>query len=132
MLHDKKIAGAWLNVWEKEPPPVSHPQMKYDTVVVTPHMAGVTVEARTRMGQIAAEQMFDELDGKPVPRIINPQVWPVYAKRFEKTFGFAPKDPPNERNLHASEKYADPRRDQACRAQTTLPGNRSIASPNLS
>ena len=47
-------------------------------------------EARTRMGQIAAEQMLDALDGKPVPRIINPQVWPDYAKRFEKTFGFAP------------------------------------------
>src|SRR6202522_4348511 len=47
VLHDKKIAGAGLDVWEKEPPPASHPLMKYDTVMVTPHMAGVTVEART-------------------------------------------------------------------------------------
>ena len=39
---------------------------------------------------IAAEQILDALDGKPVPRIVNPQVWPDYAKRFEKTFGFAP------------------------------------------
>ena len=83
---DNTIAGAGLDVWEKEPPPSHHPLMKYDTVMVTPHMAGVTVEARTRMGQIAAEQMLDALDGKPVPRIINPQVWPAYAKRFEKTF----------------------------------------------
>lgn len=44
------------------------------------------------------------LDGKPVPRIINPQVWPAYAKRFERTFGFAPQDPPAEPNWHAAEK----------------------------
>jgi D-3-phosphoglycerate dehydrogenase len=79
--------------------------MKYDTVIVTPHMAGVTIEARTRMGQIAAEQMLDALDGKPVPRIINPQVWSHYAKRFEKAFGFKPQDPPSEPNWHASEEH---------------------------
>ncbi len=104
-LRDKKIAGAGLDVWEKEPPPASHPLMKYDNVMVTPHMAGVTREARTRMGQIAAEQMLEALDGQPVPRIINPQVWPNYAKRFQKAFGFAPKEPPDEPNWHASEKH---------------------------
>jgi D-3-phosphoglycerate dehydrogenase / 2-oxoglutarate reductase len=103
-LRDKKIAGAGLDVWDKEPPPAEHPLMKYDNVLVTPHMAGVTREARARMGQIAAAQMLDALDGKPVPRIINPQVWPAYAKRFEHTFGFAPQDPPAEPNWHAAEK----------------------------
>jgi D-3-phosphoglycerate dehydrogenase / 2-oxoglutarate reductase len=103
-LRDKKIAGAGLDVWEKEPPPAQHPLMKYDNVMVTPHMAGVTRESRARMGQIAAEQMLDALDGRPVPRIVNPQVWPAYAKRFERTFGFAPKDPPAEPNWHAFEK----------------------------
>ena len=106
-LRDKKIAGAGLDVWEKEPPPAEHPLMKYDNVIVTPHMAGVTVEARAKMGQIAAEQILDALDGKPVPRIINPQVWADYAKRFEKTFGFAPQPPPREPNWHASENHAD-------------------------
>jgi D-3-phosphoglycerate dehydrogenase len=105
-LRDKKLAGAGLDVWEKEPPVASHPLMKYDNVMVTPHMAGVTQEARIKMGQIAAEQMLDALDGKPVPRIINPQVWPDYAKRFERTFGFKPEEPPQEPNWHASEKHA--------------------------
>jgi D-3-phosphoglycerate dehydrogenase len=50
--------------------------------------------------------LLDALDGKPVPRIINPQVWSAYAKRFEKTFGFKPQDMPNEPNWHASEKHA--------------------------
>lgn len=103
-LRDKKIAGAGLDVWEKEPPPAQHPLMKYDNVMVTPHMAGVTRESRARMGQIAAEQMLDALDGKPVPRIVNPQVWPDYAKRFEKAFGFKPASPPDEPNWHEFEK----------------------------
>ena len=103
-LREKKIAGAGLDVWDKEPPPAQHPLMKYDNVMVTPHMAGVTREARVRMGQIAAEQMLDALDGKPVPRIVNPQVWPDYAKRFARTFGFKPQDPPAEPNWHAFEK----------------------------
>ncbi len=103
-LRDRKIAGAGLDVWEKEPPPAQHPLMKYDNVMVTPHMAGVTRESRARMGQIAAEQMLDALDGRPVPRIVNPQVWPAYAKRFEKTFGFEPQDPPSEPNWHEFEK----------------------------
>ena len=59
-------------------------------MIVTPHTAGVTREARANMGRIAAEQVLDALDGKPVPRIVNPQVWPDYAKRFERTFGFVP------------------------------------------
>ena len=106
-LRDKKIAGAGLDVWEKEPPPAKHPLMKYDNVIVTPHMAGVTLEARARMGQIAAEQILDALDGKPVPRIINPQVWTDYAKRFQKTFGFVPQPPPPGPNWHATENHGD-------------------------
>ena len=89
-LRDKKIAGAGLDVWAKEPPPADHPLMKFDNVLVTAHTAGVTREARANMGKIAAEQILDALDGKPVPRIVNPQVWPDYARRFEKTFGFTP------------------------------------------
>jgi D-3-phosphoglycerate dehydrogenase / 2-oxoglutarate reductase len=89
-LRDKTIAGAGLDVWAKEPPPADHPLMQYDNVIVTAHTAGVTREARANMGKIAAEQILDALDGKPLPRIVNSEVWPDYAKRFERTFGFTP------------------------------------------
>jgi D-3-phosphoglycerate dehydrogenase len=89
-LRNKKIAGAGLDVWSKEPPPPDHPLLQFDNVLASPHTAGVTREARANMGRIAAEQMLDTLDGKRPPRIINPEVWPEYAKRFERTFGFAP------------------------------------------
>jgi D-3-phosphoglycerate dehydrogenase / 2-oxoglutarate reductase len=90
-LRNKKIAGAGLDVWAKEPPPADHPLLQFDNVLASPHTAGVTKEARINMGKIAAEQLLDALDGKCPPRIINPEVWPAYVKRFERTFGFAPK-----------------------------------------
>jgi D-3-phosphoglycerate dehydrogenase len=89
-LRAKKIAGAGLDVWSKEPPPHDHPLMQFDNVLVSPHTAGVTKEARINMGKIAAEQILTALDGKRPPRVVNPEVWPQYARRFEKTFGFAP------------------------------------------
>lgn len=90
-LKQKRIAGAGLDVWDKEPPPPDHPLLQFDNVLASPHTAGVTREARVKMGRIAAEQMLATLDGKRPPRIINPEVWPDYAKRFERTFGFVPK-----------------------------------------
>jgi D-3-phosphoglycerate dehydrogenase len=89
-LRAKKIAGAGLDVWEKEPPPLDHPLLQMDNVMVTPHTAGVTREARINMGRIAAEQMLAALDGKRVTRVLNPEVWPRYAARFRETFGVVP------------------------------------------
>ena len=92
-LRNKKLAGAGLDVWAKEPPPTDHPLLQLDNVLVSPHMAGVTKEARINMGRIAAEQLIDALDGKPPPRIVNPEVWPLYARRFERVFGSKPTAP---------------------------------------
>ncbi len=89
-LRAKKIAGAGLDVWSKEPPPPEHPLLAFDNVIVSPHTAGVTVETRAHMGKIAAAQLLDALDAKRPPRIVNPEVWPAYAARFEKTFGVRP------------------------------------------
>jgi D-3-phosphoglycerate dehydrogenase / 2-oxoglutarate reductase len=89
-LRDKLIAGAGLDVWAKEPPSPDHPLLAFDNVLASPHTAGVTREARENMGRIAAEQMLAALDGKRPARIINPEVWPAYARRFERSFGFTP------------------------------------------
>jgi len=90
-LRAKKIAGAGLDVWSKEPPPPEHPLLQFDNVLASPHTAGVTREARENMGRIAAEQILGALDGKRPPRIINPEVWPRYSERFAQTFGVSPK-----------------------------------------
>ena len=65
--------------------------MQFDNVIASPHTAGVTKEARANMGKFAAEQLILILDGKRPPRIVNPEVWPVFAKRFEQAFGISPK-----------------------------------------
>jgi len=90
-LREKRIAGAGLDVWSKEPPPPEHPLLQLDNVLASPHTAGVTREARQNMGRIAAEQLLDALDGKRPPRIINPEVWPHYSERFTRAFGVTPK-----------------------------------------
>jgi D-3-phosphoglycerate dehydrogenase len=91
-LSAKKIAGAGIDVWDKEPPPPGHPLLQLENVLASPHTAGVTHETRVNMGKIAAEQLIMTLDGMRPPRIVNPQVWPRYQQRFEATFGFRPQD----------------------------------------
>src|SRR6201982_3813763 len=86
-LRNKRIAGAGLDVWSKEPPSPEHPLLQLDNVLASPHTAGVTKEARENMGRIAAEQLLGALDGKRPPRIINPEVWPHYIERFTGIFG---------------------------------------------
>jgi D-3-phosphoglycerate dehydrogenase len=34
--------------------------------------------------------MIDILDGKPASRVLNPEVWPAFAARFERVYGFKP------------------------------------------
>src|SRR5882757_3936643 len=89
-LRAKTIAGAGVDVWDKEPPGADHPLLAFDNVIASPHTAGVTREARANMGKFAAEQLILTFDGKRPPRMVNPEVWPAYAKRFERTFGIRP------------------------------------------
>ncbi|MFY0612261.1 MAG: hydroxyacid dehydrogenase [Hyphomicrobiaceae bacterium] len=84
------VAGAGLDVWDIEPPPVDHPLLSRDNVVSTYHTAGVTSEARVRVAQYASDQIVHLLAGNRPPRIINPEAWPAYAKRFETIMGKAP------------------------------------------
>jgi D-3-phosphoglycerate dehydrogenase len=89
-LKAKHLAGAGLDVWEDEPPPSDHPLLHFDNVVVSPHSAGITRQSRHNIARIAAEQMIDILDGRKPPRLLNPEVWPVYRERFGKILGFTP------------------------------------------
>jgi D-3-phosphoglycerate dehydrogenase len=89
-LTAKQISGAGLDVWEDEPPPPDHPLLQFDNVLVSPHTAGITRQSRHNIARIAAEQMLDILDGKKPPRLLNPEVWPVYCDRFAGILGFRP------------------------------------------
>lgn len=86
-LQSGHIGGAGLDVWEREPPPREHPLLKLDSVIASFHTAGVTHEARRNMAAIAAEQIVGALKGGRPPRLINPEVWPAYAARFQAVLG---------------------------------------------
>jgi hypothetical protein len=66
---------------------LDHPLLKLDNVVATYHTAGVSHEARRNVAAIAAEQIVGMLKGGRPPRLVNPEVWPAYAARFEKMMG---------------------------------------------
>ena len=90
-LQSGHLAGAGLDVWDQEPPPLDHPLLALDNVIATFHTAGVTHEARRNMAAIAAEQIAGLLRGERPPRLINPEVWPLYEKRYAALLGKAKK-----------------------------------------
>lgn len=78
------LAGAGIDVWDQEPPPLDHPLLAMDNVYATFHTAGVTHEARRNVASIAAEQIAGVLTGARPPRLINPEAWPAFEKRRER------------------------------------------------
>jgi glyoxylate reductase len=73
-LEQKRIAGAALDVFEKEPS--IHPMLiTYPNVVVAPHIASASVETRTRMAVMAAENVVAVLEGRRPPNLVNPEVY---------------------------------------------------------
>ena len=46
---EKKIAGAGLDVFEKEPIDPSNPLLNLDNIVMTPHIASASIDTRTAM-----------------------------------------------------------------------------------
>jgi D-3-phosphoglycerate dehydrogenase len=86
-LRSGHLAGAGLDVWDQEPPPLDHPLLTMDNVVATFHTAGVSHEARRNMASIAAEQIVKAMKGDRPSRLVNPEVWPAYAARFGRILG---------------------------------------------
>jgi D-3-phosphoglycerate dehydrogenase len=90
-LKSGHIAGAGVDVWVDEPPPLDHPLLAFSNLIATYHTAGITHDARNIAPQWNAQQIIGILRGERPPRLINPEAWPLFAQRFERMFGFHPK-----------------------------------------
>ena len=72
-LQSGRIAGAGLDVYENEPD--IEPGLKdLKNVVLLPHIGSATVEARTKMAVMAAENLVAGLKGERPPNLVNPEV----------------------------------------------------------
>jgi len=72
-LENKKIAGAALDVFENEP--FLHPGLKRSNVVLTPHIASASLETRTKMAVMAANNIVAMFKGQRPPNILNPDIF---------------------------------------------------------
>ena len=74
-LEKKQIAGAALDVYEKEPeiPPALKQMPK---VILLPHIGSASLETRTKMGLMAAENLLAYFNGQKPPNCLNPEVLP--------------------------------------------------------
>jgi glyoxylate reductase len=71
-LEAKKIAGAALDVYENEP--FIHPGLRRPNVVLAPHLASASLETRTKMAVMAANNVVALFMGQMPPNMLNPTV----------------------------------------------------------
>jgi len=70
-LKQRWIAGAGLDVFEKEPPSPNNPLLRMKNVVLLPHIGSATFLTRTRMAEVAAKNLLNILNQKSAIYIAN-------------------------------------------------------------
>lgn len=73
-VQDGVIAGAGLDVFEREPQ-FEQGLERLANVVMVPHIASASVETRTKMATMAAENACAAIRGEMPPNIVNADVW---------------------------------------------------------
>ncbi len=70
-IRDGRVAGAALDVLEKEPPPAGHPLLQLDQVICTPHLGASTGEAQVNVAVAIAQQVADFLCRGIIQNAVN-------------------------------------------------------------
>jgi D-3-phosphoglycerate dehydrogenase len=73
-LEEGQIAGAGLDVFEKEPPAKDNPLLHMANVIATPHGLGQAAEARRRNAQMAERSMLSLINGELPELTVNRDV----------------------------------------------------------
>lgn len=74
-LRSGRLFGAGLDVYEREPLPISSPLATLPNVVLSPHQAGSTQEALADTASQCAAQIIDVLAGRQPGHMLDPLVW---------------------------------------------------------
>lgn len=80
-LESGTIAGAALDVFEREPLPAGHPLLASDRLILTPHLAARTRESDVRTSAISADQVLQLLRGEAPRFLVNSATWDASASR---------------------------------------------------
>ena len=72
-LTEGKIAGAGLDVLEVEPTPADNPLFELDNVIITPHMAGQSLETTLRAAHFAYGNILRVLSGQEAESMVTPE-----------------------------------------------------------
>jgi len=73
-LRDGQVGGAGLDVFENEPN-INPELISMENVILTPHIASATWEARDKMGQQAVDSILKTLSGEKPENLVNEDVW---------------------------------------------------------
>ncbi len=73
-LQNKRMAGAGLDVFEREPE-LAPGLRELENVVLAPHLGSATIGTRTKMGMIAVDNLLAVCGGRRPPNCVNPEVF---------------------------------------------------------
>ena len=71
-LRSGKFASAAIDVTETEPIAMDDPLLTLNNIIITPHIGSASVQTRTRMALMAADNLLAGLRGDPLPHCVNP------------------------------------------------------------
>ena len=74
-LKAKRIAGAAIDVYEKEPLPENHPFRQLDNILLSPHLAGASLDIPRHHSRMIVDDILRAFNGKKPERLLNPEVW---------------------------------------------------------
>src|SRR5262245_29271081 len=80
-LEDKRLAGAALDVWEREPVAADNPLLKMGNVIATPHAAYFSSPAVAQVPRRCGEEIARVLTGQRPLNVVNPEVYAPGAVR---------------------------------------------------
>jgi phosphoglycerate dehydrogenase-like enzyme len=70
-LRSQAIRGAALDVTDPEPLPLEHPLYSFENVIITPHIASGSLATRSKMADMAAENIVAVLAGRSPVNPVN-------------------------------------------------------------